>query len=186
MITVVSGLPRSGTSLVMQMLAAGGHPILCDELRQADDDNPRGYLEFAKVKSLERDTSWLPEAEGKVVKIISFLLNKLPSQFCYRVIFLRRDLAEVVQSQEKMLLNNGRPSGPGSEVMVSHFTRHLQQLDNWLPQQSHFQVLNCSYSDLIRDPAVWSEAFRDFLELDLDVERMAKAVCPELYRQRAR
>ncbi|MFO1003217.1 MAG: hypothetical protein U0936_23025 [Planctomycetaceae bacterium] len=76
MITVVSGLPRSGTSLAMQMLAAGGLPVLGDEHRPADEDNPRGYLEDARVKSLERDATWLAEAEGKAVKIISFLLPK--------------------------------------------------------------------------------------------------------------
>ena len=103
MITVVSGLPRSGTSLVMQMLAAGGIPVLGDDLRRADEDNPRGYLEYEKVKSLERDSTWLPEAEGKAIKIISFLLPKLPSSFEYRVIFVRRNLTEVLRSQEKML-----------------------------------------------------------------------------------
>lgn len=185
MITVVSGLPRSGTSLVMQMLEAGGHPILSDGVRVADDDNPRGYLELARVKSLERDASWMHEAEGKAVKIISFLLGRLPHGFEYRVIFLRRDLNEVVRSQDAMLRRLGQPGGPSSEIMVSHFERHLQQLDGWLSQQNHIKLLNCSYTELIFDSATTSVAIKDFLEQDLDLKRMSGVVCPELYRQRS-
>lgn len=185
MITVVSGLPRSGTSLVMQMLEAGGYPVLSDGVRVADEDNPRGYLELAKVKSLERDASWMHEAEGKAVKIISFLLGRLPHGFEYRVIFLRRDLNEVVRSQDAMLRRLGQPTGPNNEVMISHFSRHLQQLDEWLSQQSHIKLLNCYYTELVFDSAATSVAIKDFLEQDLDVKRMSAVVCPELYRQRS-
>ncbi len=184
MITVVSGLPRSGTSLVMQMLAAGGHPILCDDERLADDDNPRGYLEFTKVKSLERDVTWLPEAEGKAVKIISFLVAKLPADFEYRVIFLRRELSEVLLSQEKMLKRRGQPPGPSADLMAIHFNKHLQIVDDWLGQQNNIQVLNCSYEALIRDAQNMSETIRGFLNSDLDVGEMVNAVDPALYRQR--
>lgn len=185
MITVVSGLPRSGTSLVMQMLEAGGHPILSDGVRSADEDNPRGYLELDKVRSLERDASWMHEAEGKAVKIISFLLGRLPHGFEYRVIFMRRDLNEVVRSQDAMLRRLGQPVGPSNEIMVSHFSRHLQQLDNWLSQQSHIKLFNCCYQELIFNSAATSDAIRNFLEKDLDLKRMSDVVCPELYRQRS-
>lgn len=184
MITVVSGLPRAGTSLVMQMLAAGGHPVLCDDERQADEDNPRGYFELARVKSLERDASWLREAEGRALKVISFLLNSLPDDLEYRVIFLRRDLTEILRSQEKMLERNGEPPGPATDVMKTHFTRHLRNVDEWLNHQKHIQILNCSYASLISDAHTMAETIRSFLMQNLDVDQMAQAVVPALYRQR--
>ncbi|HQZ68689.1 MAG TPA: sulfotransferase family protein [Planctomycetaceae bacterium] len=185
MITVVSGLPRSGTSLVMQMLAAGGFPILSDELRPADEDNPRGYLEFAKVKSLERDSTWLSQAEGKAVKIISFLLPKLPSNFEYRVIFLRRDLNEVLQSQEKMLSRRSQPPGPPSDVMATHFQNHLKSVDTWLSGQSNLQLLNVDHAQLIQTPARIATAIRDLLKFELDGDKMVSCVDPDLHRQKA-
>ncbi|MDA1229384.1 MAG: sulfotransferase family protein [Planctomycetota bacterium] len=184
MITLVSGLPRSGTSLVMQMLAAGGHPILCDDMRPPDDDNPRGYLESVKVKSLEHDATWLLEAEGKAVKIISFLLAKLPADFEYRVIFLRRELVEVLRSQSKMLQRCGQPAGPSADLMAIHFNRHLQNVDEWLDRQKNIQVLNCPYAALIHDAKNMSETICGFLNYDLDVKKMAEAVEPALHRQR--
>jgi ElaB/YqjD/DUF883 family membrane-anchored ribosome-binding protein len=183
MITVVSGLPRSGTSLVMQMLVAGGHPILCDDVRRADEDNPRGYLEFEKVKSLERDQSWLAEADGKAVKIVSLLLMKLPPGREYRVIFLRRDLDEVLRSQEEMLRRRGQPPGPSAAAMKRHFERHLQTVDEWLKRQK-IPVLNCGYAQIVEEARAQSEAMARFLERDLDVDRMVQAVDPSLYRQR--
>lgn len=184
MITIVSGLPRSGTSLVMQMLAAGGQPVLADELRQADDDNPRGYLEFDKVRALERDASWMADAEGKVVKIISFLLPKLPADFDYRIIFLRRDLDEVIRSQEKMLERRSQPPGPPAAVMKTHFERHLKTIDEWLAKHPDIKVLNCVYSDLVRDPQAGAAAIARFIDQELDVMKMVAAVDPALYRQR--
>jgi hypothetical protein len=184
MITIVSGLPRSGTSLVMQMLAAGGHLVLTDNLRPADEDNPRGYLEFEKVKSLERDASWLAEAEGKAVKVVSFLLNKLPVEFEYRVIFVRRNLDEVLRSQEQMLQRRGQPPGPPAAEMKTHFERHLQTVDSWLARQANFQTLHVSFAEMIRDARAAAERITRFLERKLDVEQMMAAVDPRLYRQR--
>ncbi len=184
MITIVSGLPRSGTSLVMQMLAAGGYPILTDNVRAADDDNPRGYLEFERVKSLERDASWLADAEGKAVKIVSFLLPKLPAEFEYRVIFVRRDLDEVLRSQAKMLERRGQPPGPDAAAMKGHFERHLQTVDGWL-QQRAIAVHNCEHRELIAEPAIHAQRIAAFLGSDLAIEPMAGVVDPALYRQRA-
>lgn len=184
MITVVSGLPRSGTSLVMQMLAAGGYPILCDDQRPADDDNPRGYLEYAKVKSLDRDATWLEEAEGKAVKIISLLLTKLPDKHDYRIIFLRRDLGEILRSQAVMLERRGQPSGPEAKIMQTHFERHLQFIDAWLARQSHLRLLNCPFADLIHAPRSWAATISTFLGADLPLEEMSNAVVPALHRQR--
>lgn len=185
MITVVSGLPRSGTSLVMQMLAAGGHPILSDGVRSADEDNPNGYYEFEQVKSVERDPAWLKNADGKAVKIISFLLPKLPTDCEYRVIFLRRDLGEVLRSQAQMLARRGQPPGPADDAMRAHFKRHLEIVDAWLAGQRNFQLLNCSHADLIRDPHAQAARIATFLTTPLNVEHMAAAVDPNLHRQRA-
>jgi hypothetical protein len=185
MITVVSGLPRSGTSLVMQMLAAGGLAVLGDDLRQADEDNPRGYLEFEKVKSLERDATWLPEAEGKAVKIISFLLPKLLSSFEYRVIFVRRNLTEVLRSQEKMLERRGQPPGPPAEMMATHFQKHLQTVEQWLSRQPNIQVHYCDHAQLIESPGAATASIQQFLKLPLNIEKMSACVDPNLHRQRA-
>lgn len=186
MITVVSGLPRSGTSLVMQMLAAGGHPILADQVRQADPDNPRGYLEYEPVKSLERDQSWLMRAEGQAIKVFSPLLTKLPSLFHYQVIFMRRDLDEILRSQDQMLQRRGPPAGPSSDLMKTHFERHLKSLDAWLSHQPNFQVLYCSHADVIQNPRASSEQVAAFLERDLDLISMQAVVDPTLHRQRSK
>ena len=185
MITVVSGLPRSGTSLVMQMLQAGGHPILCDESRPADADNPRGYLEYVKVRTLERDASWLAEAEGRAVKVVSPLLSSLPTGFDYRVIFVRRDLREVIRSQELMLQRRNQPTGPDSATMTIHFERHLTSIDKWLAGRQDMQVLNCQHATLMSDPASVARTIAEFLQRNLDVNQMAGVVDPVLYRQQA-
>ncbi len=169
----------------MQMLAAGGLEALGDDLRRADEDNPRGYLEYEKVKSLERDTTWLPEAEGKAIKIISFLLPKLPSCFEYRVIFVRRNLSEVLRSQEKMLQRRGQPPGPPAEIMAAHFQKHLQNVEQWLSNQSNLQVLYCDHIHLIQNPVQTSDLIQEFLKLPLNTETMAACVDPELHRQRS-
>jgi len=119
MITVVSGIPRSGTSLMMQMMSAGGMPVLTDGQRSADDNNPRGYFELESVKSLARNQDVLTQADGKVVKVISSLLPSLPKDFEYRVVFMCRPLEEVVSSQNRMLERLGKevpltPTGAAS------------------------------------------------------------------------
>lgn len=184
MITVVSGLPRSGTSLVMQMLQAGGHPILSDDCRRADADNPRGYLEYSKVRTLERDASWLAEAEGRAVKIVSPLLSRLPSGFDYRVIFVRRNLREVIQSQEQMLKRRNQPSGPDSATMIQHFERHLMSIDEWFTKCPNIRVLDCQHATLMTDPASVAHAMPQFLGRALDITQMIGIVDPALYRQR--
>ncbi|MEX1230829.1 MAG: sulfotransferase [Planctomycetaceae bacterium] len=184
MITIVSGLPRSGTSLMMQMLQAGGLPLLCDENRPADEHNPRGYLELQKVRSLEKDNSWVPDAEGKVVKVVSLLLYHLPAGFEYRVIFMRRDLDEVLRSQERMLEDLNQPGGPMRETMKQHFTKHLDSLAEWVTRQPHVRMIDCSYAELVTSPAATAQTVIDFLGVDLNLEQMIEAVDPALYRQR--
>lgn len=190
MITVVSGLPRSGTSLMMQMLLEGGMPVLRDAWRPADEHNPRGYLEYQKVRSLKDDRSWLHDADGRAIKVVSQLLYYLPDDFEYRVIFMRRDLDEVLQSQEKMLAGLNRAAGPDRNLMKLHFTRHLQELEKWLSLQSNIRLLDCSYHELIRTPSVAARSVSEFLNVGLDPALvdpalMVRAVDPTLCRQRS-
>lgn len=184
MITVVSGLPRSGTSLLMQMLQAGGHPVLCDEQRPPDVDNPRGYFELDQIRALERDASWIAFAEGQAIKVVSPLLRSLPVNHEYRVLFMRRELDEILASQERMLERRGQPAGPDRALMRSHFARHLESVFAWLSAQRHMHVSYCDHAEVLRDPQVAAIAIAGFLEVPLDTAQMVAAVDLNLYRQR--
>lgn len=185
-IIVVSGLPRSGTSMAMKMLEAGGMPILTDRVRQADDDNPRGYYEFERVKRVKEDRDWLPEAAGKAVKIISFLLLDVPPGYRYKVIFVRRAMAEVLASQRQMLVRRGEAENAGSdERMAVLYEKHLRKVAAWLDAQPHIDTLYLDHREIIHAPRAAAEAIDAFLGGGLDVAAMAAAVEPDLYRQRA-
>ncbi len=185
MITLVSGLPRSGTSLMMQMLYDGGMPVLADGLREADANNPRGYLEFEKVKQLKRDDSWLPEAEGKVVKIISHLIYELPTDREYRVVFMLRPVSEVRSSQESMLKRLGRQGAPVSPAQLEKvFAQHLEEVKAWLAKHPTFNVHYIQYHDILKDPQTEAEKLNTFLGGNLDIKKMVAAVDPSLYRER--
>ncbi len=184
MITVVSGLPRSGTSMMMQVLQAGGLPALCDQERVPDENNPRGYFEYQKVKQLASDNTWLAEAEGKSIKVVSQLLYHLPAPFEYRVIFMRRDLREVLRSQEQMLASLGNSDELQQSALIEHFTRHLEALEIWLAEQPNFRVLPCNFSEVVASPLRLASTISRFLGILLDPEPMAAAVDPVLYRQR--
>src|SRR5687767_12088310 len=135
-VTVVSGLPRSGTSLMMQMISAGGIPALTDEVRTADEDNPRGYLEFERVKRIKQDTSWLDEARGKVVKMVHLLLYDLPLDRPYRVVFMRRNLDEVLASQRKMLERQGKQGAQIPEAQLRKvFEDQVKKVTTWMATQ---------------------------------------------------
>ena len=184
-VTLVSGLPRSGTSMMMKMLEAGGLPVLADHLRGADEDNPEGYYEFERVKKIETDQAWLPEARGKVVKMISALLKHLPSAYRYKVIFMRRKIEEVLASQRQMLIRRGKPAdATGDEKMAAYFAHHLERVEQWLGAQPNVDVLYVSYNDLMQDPQTHCAAVARFLGLPLDPERMASVASGQLYRQR--
>jgi hypothetical protein len=181
-IIIVSGLPRSGTSLMMQMLDKGGIEVLTDQIRTPDTDNPRGYYEYEQVKKIKHDKSWVPATRGKAFKMVSQLLYELPPGECYRIIFMQRDLDEMLVSQEKMLQRLGRPAVPRDEIKRL-FTIHLERLHPWLGQQSHMEVLRVRYDELIAAPREQAARVRDFLGAG-DVEKMAAAVDPGLYRNR--
>ncbi|HCL28864.1 MAG TPA: sulfotransferase family protein, partial [Candidatus Latescibacteria bacterium] len=145
---LVSGLPRSGTSMIMQMLEAGGVEILCDGERAADEDNPKGYYELEAVKGTKDDPSWLDGARGKAVKLISQLLYDLPEGTPCKVIFLRREMGEILASQRKMLERRGgggAEGGGGSDVedaeMSRIFETHLTEVLAWAKQRVGLELL---------------------------------------------
>lgn len=182
-IVVVSGLPRSGTSLMMAMLDRAGIPIVTDGQRTADEDNPRGYYELEQVKQLKKDSSWLKEARGSAVKIVSSLLYDLPATEKYRVLFMQRNLDEVLVSQEKMLERRGQPLPP-REKMRSAFNVHLEKLFNWIHQQPCFELLVVDYNELMQDAVAVTPVIADFLGEAVAAETMQEAIDPELYRNR--
>lgn len=186
MITIVSGLPRSGTSLMMQMLQAGGMPVLTDQVRQPDESNPRGYYEYEKVKQLKDNSDWLKQAGQKAVKVISMLLYDLPAEFDFRIIFMLRDLSEILASQKKMLTHQGvEDEGPENARMKAHFNKHLEDLKKWLSHNKNMDVYYCNYNLLISDPRFMLTEISRFLGLPLNVDNMAETVDPTLYRQRS-
>ncbi len=182
-IIIVSGLPRSGTSLMMQMLDAGGVEVITDHVRTADVDNPRGYYEFERAKKVKQDAAWLPGARGKAVKMVSQLLYDLPASERYRIIFMARDLDEMLASQDKMLQRLGRPAGQREE-MKRAYELHLEKLHTWLARQPNMTVLVVSYNDLLARPEDEARHVSDFLGGVPDVEKMAQTVDPSLYRNR--
>jgi hypothetical protein len=186
-IIVVSGLPRSGTSMAMRMLDAGGVPILADSARPADDSNPLGYYEFEPVKALASggDTRWLQTARGKAVKIVSPLLTHLPESYDYRIVFMRRDLDEVVASQNAMLDARGESRGAADARIRAHYEQHLQQVARFLARRACFSALTVEYADVIAQPREQSARINAFLGGGLDVARMAAVADAALYRHRA-
>ena len=185
-ITVVSGLPRSGTSMMMKMLEAGGIPVVTDGLRAADLDNPERYYEFERVKKLSTgDTAWLPETQGKAVKIISALLPHLPPSYEYRVIFMRRHMEELLASQRQMLLRRGQPTDATDDAtMAAHFDKHVRRVAAWLAAQPNVRVLYLDYAEVVSSAPAQVERIRQFLGGDLDRARMAAVIHTGLYRQR--
>ncbi len=184
-IIIVSGLPRSGTSMMMKMLEAGGLDILTDNIRPADEDNPKGYYEFEKAKELDKDRSWLDQAKGKVVKIISALLSKIPQENFCKIIFMRRKMSEILASQKEMLIRRGEPTDTVSDEKISqNFFAHLRKVEVWLEQQPNFDILYINYNDVLKNPLANIERIRGFLGNGLDTKSMSGVVDKALYRQR--
>jgi hypothetical protein len=182
-IIVVSGLPRSGTSLMMQMLDNAGVEVLTDNLRAADTDNPKGYYELERVKAVARDAAWLPAARGKAFKMVSQLLYHLPPGETYRVVFMERDLEEMLVSQEKMLTRLGRTPQPREQIRRAYAV-HLERLHDWLGRQAHMAVLRVSYNDLLAAPTEQAGRVAAFLGGAAAAGAMAQTVDPSLYRNR--
>jgi len=184
-VTIVSGLPRSGTSMMMQMLDRGGLPALTDNVRQPDEDNPKGYYEFEPVKRTKQDPSWLEQAVGKAVKMVYRLLYDLPKNYDYRVIFMRRKLEEVVASQNVMLERSGKQGGGLSdEKLLEVFRAEIDRNNRWLAAQPNFKVLYVNYNEMLQDPAPQVARINAFLGGTLDTRAMLAVIDPSLYRQR--
>lgn len=181
-ITVVTGLPRSGTSMAMQMLAAGGVPPFTDAARPADESNPRGYLEHDRVRALARDASWLADADGHALKVVVPLLPHLPPGPAYRVVWVERPLEEVLASQARMLDRLGHAAGD-ADALRALFARQTRDAERWAAETPRVRTLRLAYHDAVRDPAAAARAVAAFL--DLDAAAMAAAIDPALHRERA-
>ena len=183
---VVSGLPRSGTSMMMQMLEAGGLQIVTDNIRTADDDNLQGYYEFEKIKQLkDGNSAWVEQACGKVIKVISALLEHLPAPYQYKIVFMERDLLEVLASQRKMLERRGKPVNEEADVkFLDLYQKHLVKVKNWLSDQGNLDVIYINYNDLLDNPKKYAMEVARFMEVPLDVQSMVAIPEERFYRQR--
>jgi len=185
-LTIVSGLPRSGTSLMMKMLETGGMEVVVDNVRTADVDNPRGYYEFEPVKQTKNDASWIAPAIGKAVKMVYLLLLDLPPDHEYRVVFMRRNLDEVLASQKAMLDRLGKASPLDDAKMAALFRDQLAKFDAWSKTRPNLKLLDVSYNAAMTDPAPIAAEVNRFLGGGLDVDAMIRTVEPSLYRNRAK
>jgi sulfotransferase family protein len=184
-ITIVSGLPRSGTSMMMKMLEAGGLGPLTDNIRAADEDNPKGYFEFERVKQIENDKAWLEDARGRVVKLISALVKHLPPSYNYKVIFMRRAMPEILASQRQMLIRRGEPADAvPDDKMAAMFEKHVAQVETWLAAQANIETIYVSYNDVMKDARPHAELINSFLGGTLNVDSMVGVADAALYRQR--
>jgi hypothetical protein len=185
-VTVVSGAPRSGTSLMMQMLGAGGMELLTDGARRADRDNPRGYFELEAAGRLPADAEWLEKAVGRAVKLVHVLVPRLPADRRYRILLMRRDWREVLASQRVMLERGGGvPEGPGDARLAEIFAAQLAEVESWVSLSPQADLLQVDFNLLVREPLRTARRIAAFLDGELDPEDMAAAVLPSLYRQRS-
>ncbi len=174
--------------MMMKMLEAGGLPPFTDKLRTADDDNPKGYYEFERVKKLdEGDIAWLSEAQGKAVKVISALLTYLPPTYTYRVIFMHRAMSEILASQKKMLVHRQEDADDVSdEEMAGLYTEHLRQVDSWINSRPNIKRIDINFNEILKNPGPQIETINTFLDWCLDTGKVEAIIDPSLYRQKER
>ena len=187
-VTVVSGLPRSGTSMMMRMLETGGMSVVTDHIRVPDESNPKGYYEFERVKQLQDgNTRWIAEGKGKVVKIISALLEYLPPEHQYRIVFMQRNMPEILASQREMLLRRGEPTDRISDRHLTGFYQdHLAHIADWLSEQGNMKAIYLHYNQIMENPREPIAQLCQFLQpLPLNPNKMLSVVESSLYRQRA-
>jgi hypothetical protein len=169
----------------MQMLKAGGMPVISDGERQADTDNPRGYFEWERIKQLPKNPTLIAEAEGRVVKVVSQLILSLPEGHQYRVIFMQRPLPEVVKSQDEMLIRRGNADSITDQSSVEEaFQRHLIEVNRWLSGKPNIKVIPVHYHRVLRDAKAVAEEISSLLEIPLDIPAMVRQVDTNLYRNR--
>lgn len=184
-IIVVSGLPRSGTSMMMKILAEGGLSVVMDQSRTADEDNPNGYFELELVKRMsEGNIEWLADAGGKVVKVISGLLEHLPQEYSYKVIFMEREIKEILASQRKMLAHRNEELKATDIEIERQFQKHLSALKPWLVRQPNMEVLYINYNAFLADPELFCKHLIEFTSTPLDLGRMLAVPTRDLYRNR--
>ena len=170
--------------MMMQALHKGGIEPYTDSNREADSDNPRGYYEHEKATQLMRDQSWIPEARGKAVKIVAQLLNHLPKDENYRIIFMDRDLREVIKSQKVMLERLGREGGKlGDSAMMATLDRQVHTIESMMAMQENIDVLFVDYGEAITAPEEISRRINEFMGGDLDEAGIQSAIDPSLRRQ---
>jgi hypothetical protein len=185
-VIVVSGLPRSGTSMMMKMLAEGGVEVVTDSIRNADDDNPNGYLEFEPVKQLANgQTQWLSDADHKAVKIISALLEYLPGSNYYKILFMEREIGEILASQHKMLARRNEGSKISDAEMDAQFRQHVAAIKFWIARQPNMEVLYVDYNKLLSSPEGYYQAIAEFVGIPVDIEKMRSVPNERLYRNRS-
>jgi predicted AlkP superfamily phosphohydrolase/phosphomutase/tetratricopeptide (TPR) repeat protein len=180
-IVVVSGLPRSGTSMMMQMIEAGGIEVLTDGQRTADSNNPKGYYEDERIKKLAQDNSWVGDGQGKCMKVIAQLLKQLPKKYNYKVVFMKRDMGEVLRSQQIMLKRN---PDEFPMAIANAFQKELDFVQNWAKTEPSVSILYLDYKDVIANPVENAEKISAFLGKPLSIEKMAQVVDPTLYRNK--
>jgi len=180
-IVIVSGMPRSGTSMLMKALKDGGLEPLTDGVRTPNEDNPNGYFEYEPVKNLKNDNSWMKDAIGKSVKIIYKHLNLLPTDYQYKIIFVERNIDEIISSQKKMLINMGKKNTFSNQVLKIVFEKEIQKTKQWL-LKNKFEVLYVWYNLILSDPKKQMERVKNFVESDVDLDKMVSTVDPKLYR----
>jgi hypothetical protein len=183
-ITIVSGLPRSGTSMMMKMLQAGGFDLLVDGVRTADEDNPKGYFEYEKVKRLHKDSSWLHLAEGKVLKVISLQLFHLPADYQYRVVFMERKLDEIIQSQNEMLQRSNQKAATDNQTTHKLYVKHLAQVKSWLDGQNNFHICKISFNEMLTSPVEEVQRLVNFLGQLPCPDNLLKVIDRSLYRKK--
>ena len=185
-ITVVSGVPRSGTSMMMSMLDAGGIKPLIDGIREKDEDNPKGYYEFERVKKLKEDQGWLDDAKGMVVKVISQLLLDLPAGHQYKIIFMRRNINEILASQKQMLIRRGtfKEDGVKDEDMGKMLLMHVDQVMKKVHSQDFMGIIEVDYNQMLKDASQSITQINAFLGGDMDTKAMSDAIDQKVYRQR--
>lgn len=182
-IIIVSGLPRSGTSMMMQLLNAGGVELLTDDIRTPDDNNPKGYYEYMPVKSLAKDASWIPLANGKAIKVIAQLLKFLPETYTYKIIFMKRDITEIIASQMKML---NKPNGAYPIALAETFKKELINSENWIKTQPNIQVIYSDYAELIKSPDSEIDKICRFINIDINnKQKMLQVIDSKLYRNKS-
>jgi hypothetical protein len=172
---------------MMKLLEKAGLPILTDNVRAADTDNEGGYYEYEPVKWMkEGDNSWMKNAVGKGVKIISHLLPNLPPDYNYKVVFMTRDLREVIASQDAMLKNRDeneeKPIDEGNLVQI--FAEHVEKVRDWMASQANIEAVYVNYNELVKEPVEQLKKLESLLNLKLNAADIIAEINPAYYRQR--